>query len=439
MANREKKTIVTRKHLARAEHEAVQKRYLTIGITSIIAIVVILIIVGFVLEGVIAPRQPIVKINDTVVTTKDYQTRVRFQRYNLVNQYANYFQFIQSLGDPNSASYFQTTLMQIQTQLQPEVVGFSVIEDLIQDALIREEAEKLGISVSKADIKKEIAESIFQYYEDGSPPPAAVEEIQPTATLSVQQQELLRVTPEDTDATPPEVEAEPPAEVPVPTPYTKDAFETDLDNFYNGLESFGKINQNQLYKIIESQLLRDEVIDVIVPTVVSEEERVWALHILFRSEETGEDQALEVINRLAAGEHFLDIADELATAAEDAASQTTGEEENPVEPQVRFENLGWFGEGMMVPAFQEAAFRLEIGEHSQPVKTSFGWHVIQVIGKEVQTLTETEISQLRQTEFQQWLTDKRSESQVDITPDWISAVPTDPDIPEYMQLNIPTP
>lgn len=43
-------------------------------------------------------------------------------------------------------------------------------------------------------------------------------------------------------------------------------------------------------------------------------------------------------------------------------------------------DLGAFGRGRMVPAFEEAAFALKVGERSEPVRTQFGYHLIERIG-----------------------------------------------------------
>ena len=52
-------------------------------------------------------------------------------------------------------------------------------------------------------------------------------------------------------------------------------------------------------------------------------------------------------------------------------------------------SLGEVGRGDMVPTFETALFALQVGELSEPVKTGFGWHLIQVqgvSGGEVQSL-----------------------------------------------------
>lgn len=81
-----------------------------------------------------------------------------------------------------------------------------------------------------------------------------------------------------------------------------------------------------------------------------------ASHILVETE----DEALALIDELEAGADFAELARENSTG--------------PSAPSGG--NLGWFGPGRMVPAFEEAVVGLDVGAVSAPVQTQFGWHVI---------------------------------------------------------------
>lgn len=83
-----------------------------------------------------------------------------------------------------------------------------------------------------------------------------------------------------------------------------------------------------------------------------------ASHILVGTEA----EAAELAERARGGEDFA----ELAKAHSTGPSGPNGGE------------LGWFGEGMMVPEFETAVKEMGVGDVSDPVQTQFGWHVIKL-------------------------------------------------------------
>ena len=437
MAKHGKKKIVSRKYLARVERERILRRYIIIGTATVTIIALLLVGYGIVNDLVLKPRTPIVEVNDEVVTTAQFQALIRFQRVNLVNQFNSYFNFVQGLGDPGMISSFLPYLTQIENQLQPESIGVSALNNLIEDALIRQEARKLGIQVSQEEIQKYIAESVFFYYPDGTPTPTPTTEVRPTSTLSPLQMTLVpsKAITETADLAPtptPEegTEPTPTTPPPTPTPYTREKYEADYKDYLSTLQTFAKLSEQDIFWIMEGLVLREKVMDIVVTDVPTEEERLWARHILFLDEETGEEQAREFLARLNNGEEFLTVAEELtANQSEDDSN-------------IIFEDLGWFGKGAMVEPFEEAAYALQVGEISEPVQTPFGWHIIQVLGREVQPLDPYEIQQRRLQAFEEWLLALRTEAQIDIAEDWLPLVPDEPDIPpqykEFLNQIAPT-
>jgi hypothetical protein len=80
----------------------------------------------------------------------------------------------------------------------------------------------------------------------------------------------------------------------------------------------------------------------------------------------------------------------------------------------------------MVDAFEQVAFSLQPGEISAPVKSDFGWHVIQVITRQDRPYTHDEYERARQAAFQDWLSKAREEYGVVTFDDWKERVPTEP-------------
>jgi len=132
-------------------------------------------------------------------------------------------------------------------------------------------------------------------------------------------------------------------------------------------------------------------------------EQIHARHILVRQK----SEALAILKKL--NHKKDDFASLAALHSIDDSNKSRGGD------------LNWFPHGMMVPSFEKVAFALKnIGDVSKPVKTQYGWHIIELLGKRpayTQTLDEAkdEILQiLRQQALDTWMDGLVKDSQANI-------------------------
>lgn len=435
MAKNPKQPLQTKKHLARIERERRQQRMIIIGVIVVAVLVVGVLLYGILNERYFKAQQPVAVVNGERISTREFQALVRYNRQQLINRAINAYQIAQLFGDsPETAASFVSQISSVQSQLDSTIVGRQTLDDLINKVLIRQEAAKRGITVSKEEVDKEI-EAQFNFFPNGTPTPSPTTEPLPTSTLSPLQLTLVPPTPTELPtqvitptATPTQTATATVAPTITPTraptatatPYTRQLFDENYQQTVKNLSDNINFTEKDLRQLIEDELLRRKLQEAVLAELGVErtQEQVWARHILVP------DQAMAtvVLERLNNGEDWSALAKELST---DESNKDRGGD------------LGWFGRGMMVKEFEDAAFSLQVGEISQPVQTSFGWHIIQVLGHENRPLSSSEYENLRNQKFSEWLQQIRDSATIEEKDYWQDRVPTEPAFPvelaQYVQ------
>ena len=145
---------------------------------------------------------------------------------------------------------------------------------------------------------------------------------------------------------------------------------------FNMALQYSGISEDELRKNIETNLCLKNLLEPEVSIteeeqkkyfdenkeIFNQKEQVKARHILVETEK----EALDIKKKLDAGENFEELAKEHSM---DTSNKDQGGE------------LGFFERGKMVPEFEDTAFSLKVGEISSPVKTQFGYHIIELEDK----------------------------------------------------------
>ncbi len=338
-----------------------------------IVTVVGLVVFAIVQEFVVQPTQPVAIIGDGEITTAEFRGRVSLAQWNLTNQYSNLQQVVQILGDdPVTLSAYQSQLSNIGQQLaNPLFVGSSILNLLIEEELLEQEAARRGVDVSEAEIDTFIEERLGFFGE----------------------QEASTAAP-GVDGTP----------SPTATPYTQEIYERNLEAYLTNAGGFG-VDEATLRAEARAILLRDRLESDFESEVERTQEQVWARHILVEEEQ----EAVDLLARIEDGEEWGDLASEFSL---DESNKEQGGD------------LSWFGRGRMVESFEEAAFAGTIGEIVGPVESDFGWHLIEILGHEDRDLDASSFGLAVSQALDALISELRETTEIEEKDYWVDRVPS---------------
>jgi peptidyl-prolyl cis-trans isomerase D len=435
---RDKPRQPTRKHLVGLRRERMYNRVLVIATIVIVAVVIGLVSWSWIQETYIDPRTIVARVEGQDITGREFQSRVRVNRQQLISSYLQNYQFYTLFGtNPELQQRALNQMSQIQYQLTPSYIGSTTINQMVDDRLIQLEAESLGIHISDAQVEQEL-HSLFDYFPEGTPTSAPALTAAATSTLSATQLAIVTITPTSTaiptaEASPtaeaaaeataaePTIEAPTPTTEPTATALDAEGYATAVADYVTNQEDALGFSEEDLRTLVRSNLYREALFQYLTADTPTTQEQVWARHIVVEDEET----AQEVLGRLNDGADWADLAAEysLDTSNKDAGG-----------------DLGWFAFDTMVEPFAQAAFNLNIGEISEPVESSFGWHIIQVLGHEERPLGSSEWNQVRNQAFTDYVQGLRNDYEWEIFEDkWFNITPSDPDIPAQYKISQQSP
>jgi peptidyl-prolyl cis-trans isomerase D len=433
----QKQTTLSKKHLDRMHREQRQTRLIIIGSVAVLVLVVLVIGYGILQNKVLRYRKPVAEVNGERITAQEFRNFTKYYRYGIIRSAESNYQYASMFGgDPQTMQSFLSQLQNSVQQLDTFTAGESAINQMVDNALVIQEAKKRGITVSDQEIDERMQESLG-YFANGTPTPTMTTTPASTTTLSPLQLSMIKptetatLTPTpnitETQATAtPTIEPSPtlsgtatpqssPTPEPTATPYTLEGYKNVYATVVADFDVNFQVPAETLRYVIETSLFRDKLQKEIVGVVPCEEEQVWAQHILVPDEAL----AKVVKDKLNAGEDWFTLVDTYST---DTGSKSQGGD------------LGWFSRGKMVKEFEEAAFALKVGQVSDPVKSQFGYHIIRVLAHENRPLATAECQNLEQTKFQDWLTEFRKSADVQILDYWQEIVPLQPTLaPEIQQ------
>jgi parvulin-like peptidyl-prolyl isomerase len=436
-----------KKYKSRAERERMWERRVILIAGILITVSILALAYGLLNDKVLIPRQAIMTVNGEKVTTRDFQNRVRYTRWQTAEQVRNIYYYFGG----NLDAVQQYASQAISMLQRPSYMGAQVMQQMEEELIIAQAAKARGIQVSDAEVDQKVDEIMASSIgltlpEEQTSTPTTIPSQTPTplvsATPTSTPTATATATPTPTPTEAAEVTGTPtatftpsmtPTQTLTPTATstlepgqvqaTLDQASSDL---YKQIKKESDVNRDVVRQVFYYDALHQAVYDDVTKDVPSEVLQVNARHILIafnpdnpsdptpptqEQKDAAKARADQVMAALQNGEPFASMA---SAVSDDTGSAISGGE------------LGWNSPDTYDQAFADAVTNATPGEIIGPVETQFGYHIIQVHAREVRALTPDQLQQNKHQVFNDWLDGEKAIAKVTRRSDWLDRVPADP-------------
>lgn len=393
----------TRRQLARREKEARVQRLMTWIAIGVGTLVVAILAYGLITEVIIAAREPVARVDETIIRANEFQARQDYERWMTqlqIYQYQTYLDQINqsgglggigsptpeteegaetppapSISDDPMVQQIQFTISNLERQLSPDLADTfarDVLERMVEEELVRQAAEAQDLSTTEDEVQLRIEREVG-YDRD------AITETQTLTDTAIAGGQQIQ-------------------------------FDELYKQFKTNVLQVTRYPEEDFRAMIRADILREKLKAEMADDIDTTADQVQGTVFVANTEAQAEAIRARINE---AGEDPEVLVDELSG---DEDENTTGY------------TLPWLPEGYIGPQLgeeiEQAAFNTSVGTASPPVLgPDDRYYVVYVAGHEVRELSTDLVEQKREETYQDWLAEQK-EAQVEYL-NWEEAVVTE--------------
>lgn len=371
----------TRRQIHRHKKDEELQRILIWIAVAVLAIIVAVLGYGLYMEKVVKPGRPVAKVGAVEINTQAYQARVRYQRILTREQIGVYQDYLDNIGADETfqalVQQFQATKTSLENQLSPDMTvpfGKQVLDQMVEEIFVRQEAAARGLTVSVAEIDQQV-EQFLGYDREADVAASASESV--TETQSVM---------------------------------TEEEYRQGYANFKTNVLEVSGLSEDDLRRMMEAELLKTALKAQLGENAEAEADQVQLTYLTTTTEEDAE----ALWQRIEQGEDVAALMEEL--------NQNDDEQnQGGVLPWTTAEQLS----SQIGSELTTLALDTPIGEAAEPFQGPDSlYYIIYVEGHEVRPIDDYLLQQAQEQGYQKWLAQQQAEKVEYL--DWQDVTPGEP-------------